>query len=107
MFNRITADGAPSPVTAGSSANLYPADFLMGRIASQARYSAYTESRVDFPYATGAVSSPSAGLTNSVAELPMSQIVFYPDMATYQAGGPIITADGAPIPATGPGTSGP
>lgn len=106
MFTKITADGAPQPATAGPSPNLLPADFLMGRIASQGHYSAYTESRVDFPYATGAVMSPHAGETGSIAELPLSQIVIYPDATSYQTGGPLITADGAAVPATGPGAWG-
>lgn len=106
MFTKIASDGAPMPATAGPSPGLLPADFLMGRIACQGHYSAYTESRVDFPYATGAVSSPHSGQTNSVADLPLSQIVIYPDVTSYQTGGPLITSDGAPVPSTGPGAWG-
>ena len=93
--------------TASSSNNGYAADFLLARIANQASYSAYVENETDYPVATGTVSAPAeAGTVDAVAQIPLSQIGIYPGIATYKSDTPLITTDGAPVKATGPGSWG-
>jgi hypothetical protein len=111
MFNKYPNAKSQTPGLAASTASQrndgYAADFLIARIANQASYSTYVESETDYPVATGTVHGPAeAGRNGAVSEIPLSQIGIYPGVASYKSDTPLITADGAPVKATGTGTWG-
>ena len=98
MFQKYTpptADGAPvTPV--------FAADFLIGRIAEQAQYTAYNENRLQ---ANGPVSAPSMRVY-SIAEMPIVRVQMMPGVASYEDMSPLITTDGAMVPVRNGGTFG-
>lgn len=106
MFTPIRQTPSASP----QQNNGYASDSLLSRIASQATYAQYLESETDYPVATGAsnagANGSEIGTNDGVAEIPLSQIAIYPGMAAYTATSPLITADGAPVSATGVGSWG-